>query len=221
MHAQPALRTNAPQPAIILPPLPEPNAIDEAHHRIANNLQMLSAWVSIEGRGFSDPEARASFGMLQRRIGAIATIHRQLCGAGQAGHMDLGAYLCELGETLGTAAASDDGLRICVDAATVEVTPNDATALGMIVSELVSNAGKYAYQPGEHGLVEIVLRDLPGGGFRLEVADSGAGMTARRASSGTGMGSRLIASMAERLGAAYRWDDNAPGTRFILSTDEV
>jgi len=221
MQAQPALRTNAPQPATILPPLSQPNAIDEAHHRIANNLQMLSAWVSIEGRGISDPAARASFGKLQRRIGAIASIHRQLCGVRQTSQMDLGAYLCELGETLGTAAASDGGLRICVDAASVEVTATDATALGMIVSELVSNAGKYAYQPGERGLVEIVLRDLPGGGFRLEVFDSGAGMAAHRASSGTGMGSRLIASMAQRLGAVYRWDDNAPGTRFVLSTREV
>jgi len=212
--------SSSPSPVAVLPPLREPGVADEANHRIANNLQLLTALVSFEARRITDPDMLESFAMMQRRIGAIANVHRQLYRAPDKAFVDLGAYLCELGEDLDAAAAGVElGNRVRVEPAAVDVSAEDATAVGIIVSELVGNACKYAYAPGAPGLVRIVLRALPGGGFWLEVSDRGYGMDRGQPAQGTGVGSQLVAMMARRLHAAYMWHDTAPGTRFTLCVE--
>lgn len=210
----------APSPIAVLPPLREPSVADEANHRIANNLQLLTALLSVEARRITDPDVLESFAMMQRRIGAIANVHRQLYRAPDKAFVDLGAYLCELGEDLDAAAAGiEGGSRVRVEPAEVDVAAEDATAVGIIVSELVGNACKYAYAPDAPGLVRIVLRALPGGGFWLEVSDHGRGMDRGQPAQGTGVGSQLVAMMARRLHAAHMWHDDAPGTRFTLCVE--
>lgn len=210
----------APSPVAVLPPLREPSVADEANHRIANNLQLLTALISFEARRITDPDMLESFAMMQRRIGAIANVHRQLYHAPDKAFVDLGAYLCELGEDLDAAAAGiEGGNRIRVEPAAVDVSAEDATTVGIIVSELVGNACKYAYAPGAPGLVQIVLRALPRGGYWLEVSDRGHGMVRGQPPQGTGVGSQLVAMMARRLRATHMWHDDAPGTRFTLCVD--
>ncbi|WP_404339751.1 ATP-binding protein [Sphingomonas sp. MMS12-HWE2-04] len=101
-------------------------------------------------------------------------------------------------------------------AQTVEVNAEDATSIGILVSELVGNACKYAYAADEPGDIAIQLETLPLGGYRLDVADRGCGMAADAAPQGTGLGARLIAMMASRLGGEQGWHDAGPGTRFTL-----
>jgi len=210
----------APSPVAVLPPLRGPSRADEANHRIANNLQLLSALISLDARRVADPEMRDWFATVQRRIGAIANVHRQLYIAPDKAFVDLGAYLCELAEELDAAAAAIEGeSRIRVEPAAVDVPAEDATAVGIIVSELVGNAFKYAYAPGAPGHVRIALRALPHGGYWLEVSDRGRGMVRGQPSRGTGIGSQLVAIMARRMRAAHRWHDNAPGTRFTLCVE--
>ena len=210
----------APSPVAVLPPVREPNHPDEANHRIANNLQLLSAVISLDARRVTDPEMPDFFAAIQRRIGAIANVHRQLYIAPDKAFVDLGAYLCELAEELDAAAAAiEGGSRIRVEPAAVDVLAEDATAVGIIVSELVGNAFKYAYAQDAPGLVRIVLRARPHGGYWLEVSDRGCGMDRGQLSRGTGVGSQLVAMMAQRLRAAHRWHDNAPGTRFTLCVE--
>ncbi|MET0308416.1 MAG: sensor histidine kinase [Sphingomonas sp.] len=206
------------QPRItILPATPEPSRADEANHRVANSLQLLSAMVSIEARGIADPVALAALNMTQRRIGAIASVHRQLYQARETSAVDLGAYLDDLGRDLEESHASAAaGRRVLVSATPVVTSADDAIAIGIIVSELVSNACKYAYAPDEPGDVRISLRAMPFGGYTLEVEDSGRGMAADGAATGTGLGGRLIATMAARLGASHGYHQAISGTRFVL-----
>jgi two-component sensor histidine kinase len=131
--------------------------------------------------------------------------------------VDLRAYLEELGEELEQGCAdADSGRRVIVRAAPLEVPPEEATSIGILVSELVANACKYAYAPGASGDVVVRLTAMPFGGYRLDVEDRGRGMAADRPAEGTGLGSRLIAMMAARLGGRHGWQDIAPGTRFTL-----
>lgn len=202
-------------PAItVLPAAPEPTSADEINHRIANSLQLLAAMVSVESRGIQDPAALAALDMTQRRIRAIASVHRHLYRTHETSGIDLGAYLKELGCDLEAGLASAAaGRRILVHASPVTVTAEEATAIGIIVSELVGNACKHAYAPDEPGDVRIALGATPFCGYVLEVEDRGRGL-ARAA--GTGMGSRLIDMMAARLGARHGYHDAQPGTRFAL-----
>jgi two-component sensor histidine kinase len=203
-------------PIAVLPALAEPDSASEINHRVANSLQLLAAMVSVEARRIVDPAALAAFEMTLRRIGAIANVHRHLYRASAAASVDLGAYLEELSAALeqgfGDARA---GRRILVAAESVTVSPEDATSIGIIVSELVGNACKYAYAPGEPGDIRILLRTLPFGGYRLDVSDRGCGIKGALPQ-GTGLGGRLIAMMANRLGAATAWNDAPRGTHFTL-----
>ncbi|UZK66996.1 sensor histidine kinase [Sphingomonas sp. M1-B02] len=201
----------------VLPALREPSSMDEANHRVANSLQLTAALVSIAARRITDPAALAVLDTTTRRIAAIAGVHRQLYRQRSVGGVDLGGYLEDLGADLETSCGdADAGRHVRVAADRVVVTPEVATSIGVIVSELVGNACKYAYPSGHPGDVEVSLRDAPRGGFVLEVADQGRGRIAGAAPEGSGLGTELVAMMARRLGAQHRWHDARPGTRFTL-----
>lgn len=196
----------------ILPAAPGMSEADEMNHRIANSLQLLSAMVSVEARGIADPVAQAALDVTQRRIAAVASVHRQLYQAHESSSVDLRAYLHSLA---GDLEASASGRAVLVDATTVSVGSDDATAIGIIISELVTNAFKYAYAPGAPGNVRVMLRSLPLGGYMIEVSDRGGGRVAEGIQ-GSGFGSRLVELMAARLGARGSYHDAQPGTRFLL-----
>lgn len=196
----------------ILPAAPQVSETDEMNHRIANSLQLLSAMVSVEARGIADPAAQAALDMTQRRIAAVASVHRQLYQAHETRMVDLRAYLESLAADLEAGAT---GRPVLVDATAVSVRSDEATSIGIIVSELVTNAFKYAYAPGAPGKVRVMLRSLPMGGYMVEVSDRGRGRLADTIR-GSGFGSRLIELMAARLNARCSYHDAQPGTRCLL-----
>lgn len=206
----------------VLPAASEISIADEINHRVANSLQLLSALVSIEARRMVDPLALAALDMTQRRIVAIAGVHRHLYRGRDAKALDLAGYLDELGTDLeqscGNAIA---GRNVRVDAEPMIMSSDKAMAIGIIVSELVGNACKYAYDPGEPGDVLVTLRSMPFGGFRLDVSDRGRGIRADAMPQGTGLGAKLIKMMAARLHAYCCWQDAQPGTRFVLLAGDL
>ncbi len=201
----------------ILPAASDPRGADEVNHRIANSLQLLSAMVAMEARAILDPAALAALDMTRRRIAAIASVHRQLYQARRTASVDLGAYLEDLGRDLGEACMTTEiGRHVVVEASPVMVEAEHATAIGIIVSELVTNACKYAYAPGQPGNVLVTLRASPGGGYALAVEDRGRGLAAEIADGGTGFGAMLVDMMVARLGGQCAYHDARPGTRFVL-----
>lgn len=200
----------------ILPPPVPVSATDEINHRVANSLQMLSALVSLESRGIKDEAARAALDMTQARIAAVAGVHRLLYQTRATSSIDLAFYLQALGADLqGTQARTR---RVLVDLERVMVRMDEATSIGIIVSELANNAFKYAYDAASEGDVRLVLRAMPFGGYLLEVIDRGYGMTGDPVR-GTGFGSQLIDAMVARIGGRFSYHDAQPGTRFLLFVD--
>ena len=201
----------------VLPPAPESSSADEINHRLANSLQLLSAMVSAEASGIKDPVAAAALDMMLQRIGAIAGVHRQLYRSHQDLMVNLGTYLDELGSELEDSVAdAAAGRHVIVHAAGVMVSAEEATSVGIIVSEIVTNAFKHAYGSGASGIVSIALRAGGPGGYLLEVKDCGQGRDPDSAAKGTGFGGRLVGMMATKLGAHYAWLHASPGTCFEL-----
>ncbi len=199
----------------VLPPITL-GAAAEANHRIANSLQLLSAMTSIEARGLTDERARAVIGRVQQRIGAVADLHRQLCRTPASAALDLAAYLRALCASLEQSA----GRHLTLDVGSVTVDAGHATAIGMIVSELVSNALKYAYPPDAPGPVRVMLRALPFRGYLIEVADRGCGLPGGSPRA-DGLGSQLVRLLARRIGGELRYLDATPGTRCLLSVSDL
>jgi len=194
-----------------------PGLNEEANHRIANNLQLVVAMISLEIVKVVDPVALATLEAMQRRIGAIASVHRSLCEAPTSDEIDFSSYLLDLGRNLETSCANASvGRRVVVDAAPARMSAEHAGLIGIIVSEVVANACKYAYPADAPGDIEIKLTGSRSSGLHLTVTDRGRGRVDVGSTYGAGLGSRLIATMARRLEAQHAWIDARPGTEFRL-----
>lgn len=190
--------------------------LKEVNHRVANSLQLVSAMVSLQAGALSDPAAKDALDDTQRRISAIAQVHRRLYTSNDVEQVDMREYLAalvdELHATWSTEAAPR---RLLLQADPIHLPTDRAVSLGVIVTELVSNACKYAY-PGAAGEVRVALAREGDAAFRLAVEDDGIGMPADMKPRGTGLGTKLIRAMAQSLQTVVEYERSDPGVRATL-----
>lgn len=184
----------------------------EMNHRIANSLQLITALLEMHARRSGNDTIRDALRQACERVEAVAKIHRRLYTSAEIGTVEMDDYLTGLlGEMERVAAASVT--RITLTSEPVRLPTDKAVSLGLIVSELVTNAVKYAYSPGEEGEVRVELRSRGAAGWRLSVADDGAGFAPDSEPRGTGLGTIIVNTMARNINATVRHDLSRQGTR--------
>ena len=190
--------------------------LHEVNHRVANSLQLVSAFIHMQARALADPAAKAALADTQARITAIAQVHKRLYTSDDVAGVAMDDYLAALvGELEATWSTPDSPRPLRLAAQPLRLATDRAVSLGVIVNELVSNACKYAYPSGQAGEIRIELaRD--NGHFLLKVEDDGSGMAAAAAPTGTGVGAKLIGAMAASLGATLDYDAAYRGVRAIV-----
>jgi len=196
----------------------------EVNHRVANSLQLVGAMVRLQATalGPGDASARAALEDTQRRVGAIARVHRSLYTSDDAEGVDMRDYLTALVDELCETWSTDACPRpLLLDAESIRLPTDRAVSLGVIVTELVTNACKYAYGTGEAGEVRVALRRTAPDRFLLVVEDDGRGLEPGASPKGTGVGSRLIRAMAQSLQSAVEYDSAHSGVRATLSAAVV
>ncbi|HET8613852.1 MAG TPA: histidine kinase dimerization/phosphoacceptor domain -containing protein [Sphingomonas sp.] len=190
----------------------------EVNHRVANSLQLVSAFVHMQTAALKDEGAKAALQDTQNRIQAIAQVHRRLYSGASVDTVAMDDYLAalvaELEETWSTPTAPR---KLLLSAEPIRLPTDRAVSLGVIVNELVSNACKYAYHPGAPGEVRIHLARQGEDGFLLKVEDDGCGMKEGASPRGTGIGSKVIRAMAQSLQATLRYDPDHRGVRALLA----
>jgi two-component sensor histidine kinase len=191
--------------------------LHEVNHRVANSLQLVSAFVHLQATTVGDEAAREALESTTQRIGAIAQVHRRLYSSSDVERVDMQDYLVALAEELEqTWSTPLSPRRVRVDAAPVRLKTDRAVSVGIIVTELVSNACKYAYAEGQAGEVRVSLQPEGADSFRLNVQDDGPGIAAGAAPKGTGLGARLIAAMARSLHSDIVFDAQYRGVSATL-----
>lgn len=190
--------------------------LHEVNHRVSNSLQLVSAFVHMQARVASGEGEKAALADTQRRIAAIAQVHRRLYTSDSVTSVDMAEYLGALVEELEETWSTPEAPRaLLLQADPVRLGTDKAVAVGVIVNELVSNACKYAYPPQVAGEVRVALR-RDGDDFLLQVEDDGCGMPEDGTPKGTGLGSRLIGAMANTLRAVISYEGDGPGVRATL-----
>ena len=190
--------------------------LSEVNHRVANSLQLVSAMVGMQAGVLTDGAARDALADTQRRIAAIAQVHRRLYTSNHVESVDMREYLGALVGELGETWSTPDAPRILsLSAEPIRLTTDRAVSLGVIVTELVSNACKYAY-PARAGEVRVALNQDGDGHFVLAVEDDGIGMVPGAAPRGTGLGTKLIRAMAQSLQSIVEYDTERTGVRAVL-----
>ena len=190
----------------------------EMQHRIANSLQMIASILRTKARAAESEETRAHLQDAYQRVMAVAAVQEQLKASRYADAIAVGPYLQRLCGTLAALMISDDRtISVRVSAASGERPARDVTSLGLIVTELLTNAVKYAFpDPAVCGRIAVDYR-AGSAGWSLAVSDDGVGLTT--SADGTprsGLGTRIVAALARRLGARVEASSSEAGTRISI-----
>jgi light-regulated signal transduction histidine kinase (bacteriophytochrome) len=185
--------------------------IGEVNHRVQNSLQLVSSFLALQARASDLPELRVALDEAQRRLGAVALVHRRLYRGDQVELVEAARYIEELCADTVTAIGEDWRQQILLDVAPLLLPADRAVTVGLVLTELIINATKYAYA-GQAGPLEVSLQDERVR-FRLVVADRGRGKSGPR----HGFGTRMIEALVAQLGGSMAYEENKPGLRAVLT----
>jgi two-component sensor histidine kinase len=186
----------------------------EMNHRIRNHLQLLAALVGMQGAAVADAAARSAVENSVKRIRALAALHGELYDREGSGRIDLARLLQRLAAEFCSGLLHETQQRIETALEPVETNGGQGLALALIATELLTNAIKHGRPKAGAGVVWLSLRRC-GMDAELAVSDDGPGC-GPGATDGR-LGTRLVAALAQQIGARLERSDLHPGCRVTLS----
>ncbi|MDN5214970.1 tetratricopeptide repeat protein [Fulvivirgaceae bacterium BMA12] len=188
--------------------------MQELHHRVKNNLQLLSSIFSLQSRAITDSGALEAVKSSENRVNAMAIIHQKLYSKTEVGHIDGREYFHDLISQLAESFGYElNNGNIIVEIGDFEIDLDQVISLGLIVNELVSNCFKHTFSevlnPKLYIRIKQAKEDL-----LIEIQDNGRGFNREDISSNS-MGLNIIETLSRQLRATIKWDID-PGVRFNL-----
>jgi len=174
----------------------------EIHHRVKNNLQVVSSLLGLQSRAADDDHVRKMLKDSQDRIHSMALLHEVLYQSNTFSRVNLPDYIWQIASHLFSSfGIGDDRIRLLTNLEAIDLNLDAAVPCGLIINELISNALKYAFPDGRKGEVRIDLLARPDGMARLVVADNGIGLHHLDWATARSLGMRLVRTLAEQIGA--------------------
>ena len=191
--------------------------LKEIHHRVKNNLQVVSSLMSLQARSLKGQQGRTMFRDSEDRIKSMALVHEQLYQSKDLAKIDFAEYIQNLTAHLFRSYGVNSGvITLQIDVKDVSLDADTAIPAGLIITELVSNALKYAFPPGQEGDIRIDCRAETDGKVALMVRDNGVGFPKevdfRKTES---LGLQLVSTLTNQLKGTIELDGSA-GTAFTM-----
>lgn len=192
--------------------------LKEIHHRVKNNLQIISSLLNLQAHYIRDPQAIKMIRDSQRRVGVMALIHEHLYHSQDLVRIVGADYIRKVVNNV--FLAYEDlvtGITPTVRVEDISLSIEESIPCGLIISELVSNSMKHAFPQGRDGEIRVVLRAEQGGRFTLEVSDNGVGLPADLDFRGSAsLGLHLVNILVRQIGGTVEIDRSA-GTKFVFN----
>jgi two-component sensor histidine kinase len=189
--------------------------LKEVHHRVKNNLQVISSLLSMQSMGTENPESRQMCQVSRDRVRTMALIHEKLYKSDDFSQINFSDYIRTLTEELQALHAPDVPVFFDYSMEQVFLKIDHAVPCGLIVNELIINALKYAFSASSGGSIHIGL-GRRGESVELSIGDNGRGLpegfSLDRAES---LGLQLVSILSAQIGADVRVD-SAGGTKFTI-----
>jgi len=191
--------------------------IDEVHHRVKNNLQVITSLLGLQARTIKDPATRKKFEESRYRIQAMAMLHEILYESSSLAEINFGDYIRRLVEYLVRSYGAAARIRTEVRLEPLHCHRDVALPCGLIVNELLSNAFKYAFPGGKTGEIRVVLRREAEGKVHLSVRDNGVGLPPGLGwKTSPTLGLRLVRTLARQIDADVK-TSGREGTLFSIT----
>ncbi len=188
----------------------------EVHHRVKNNLQVISSLFFLQAEVTDNAEAREALLESRARVASMALVHEGLYRTGDFGRIELTDYVSRLTQQLESSIGGRGGVRFLLCLEPSHLSIEKAAPLGLLLNELLTNAIKHAYVPGEAGEVRVCLSRTPEG-FRVMVADGGKGLPEGFAVEACQtLGMQLVVNLTRQLHGALV-AENQDGATFTLT----
>lgn len=174
--------------------------LKEIHHRVKNNLQLISGLLYLQSVKHKNDEITAMVNDSQKHINSIALMHEMLYKDETMSLVPMKKYLYELGTRL-LQVSTKKNIDYQINVKDISLTTDYATTLGLMFNELVTNSLKYAFTKGKKGIISVSLLELELGEYQFIYADNGIGFDVDAVNVEKTMGQKLIRMFAEEIEA--------------------
>lgn len=188
--------------------------IHEVNHRVSNSLQLIASLLQVQSAAQTDRRSAQILLDAYKRVVAVARVHKRLYSTVTVRYVDLADYLCSLVDDL-RQSSNRAGAVLQFLASQTRIGTDFAIPIGLIVTELVTNALKYAY-PGSDGPIKVKA-ERNGDLITVQVQDDGVGVSEADWRKGHGIGNKIVLAMVEKIGGALTIETRPIGTCVTVS----
>ncbi|MBU3915541.1 response regulator [bacterium] len=191
--------------------------LKEIHHRVKNNMTVISSLLNLQMNSIDNQIAKEALQDSQNRVQSMSMIHETLCRSDNLSAINLKTYLSELGVTIFQNYSISNKTRFKVEAENILIGAKQASPVGLIVNELITNCVKYAFPDDREGEILLELKSNGKNGVELIVSDNGVGLPEGFDPQNTNsLGLKLVKMLAEnQLDGTIDMESNN-GTKFII-----
>jgi two-component sensor histidine kinase len=177
--------------------------LQEMQHRVANSLQIIASILLLKARAVTSEETRGHLKDAHQRVMSVAAVQQHLHASDGIDKVEAGAYLTELCNSLGASMIGESQpINLTVKADAGKIDSDKAVSLGLIVTELVINAIKYAFPTHRADALIVVTYEAPARSWKLVVSDNGVGKSAERGGTANpGLGTAIVKALVAQLEA--------------------
>jgi PAS domain S-box-containing protein len=194
--------------------------IKEIHHRVKNNMQVISGFLQLQSDYIKDPESIEMLNECQRRVRSMALVHEKLYQSRTLGFINVAEYIRDLAAELKESCVVQADIKFEVDVENININLDTAVPCGLIINELLTNSLKYAFKGKSSGTISLSLHLSPDHRFTLKVSDDGVGLPPDfDLRSKTTLGMQLVHVLVRQLGGEITLT-SPQGTTVVITFPE-
>ncbi len=197
--------------------------LKEIHHRVKNNLQVITSLLSLQSSFIDGENTKALFRYSQYRINSMAMIHEMLYKSHNISNINYGEYVHKLiSELITSMKGSGHGVNLTVNVEEIHLNIDTAIPLGLLINEIATNALKYGLKNDDGNNLYIEIKKVKHNTFKMLMGDNGDGFSDKiNFRSSNTLGLILIHKLSLQLQGSIEKDNNIKGTNYILTFQEI
>lgn len=173
--------------------------LKEIHHRVKNNLEVVSSLLELQSAQINDPDIQAAMQASQNRVKSMGILHQKLYQSEHLAFIEMKNYFINLTENILDSYNATERVEMEFPMENLELDIDTAVPVGLIVNELITNALKYAFPINTLGKIKLSLAEIGENMLQLSIIDNGVGKAENASIKGTGFGTQLVDLLTRQL----------------------